>query len=208
MNGEFRLVPLDCPACGAPLAAESEDVVFYCTACRTGYRYDPGAPRSLAPVEVSFMAAPTAREVAGHLPFWLLPARVELLRRDASGGLVSGLMGLLTGAEQGGTSGAGVFAVPAFRLPVERAVRLTQRYTFESPGLGELLGERLTGGLFSPDDAEKLAHFALITAEAEKSDTLKDLDYRIDFGPPRLLGVPWMRRGEGRVDALFGLALD
>ena len=208
MSDGFHLVALDCPACGAPLAAEAEDVVFYCTACRSGYRYEPAAPRSLAPVVVSFVAAPTARDVAGHLPFWLLPARVELLRRDASGALLSGLLSLLGGGEErGSTTGEGTFAVPAFRLPVERAVRLTQRYTYEAPALGELLGDRLTGGLFAPEDARKLAHFALISTEAEKSDILKDLEYRIEFGEPRLLGVPWVRRGEGRVDALFGLAL-
>lgn len=208
MSAGFTLVPLDCPACGAPLAAEADDVVFYCTACRSGFRHEPEAPRALAPVEVGFVLAPTT-PAAGWLPFWLLPARLEILRRDASGGLLAGLLGLLAGGTQGDDAPAEpAFLVPAFDLPVERLVDVIVRYTTAFPRLGERLGERLTGGVHGPEDAAKLAHYALITVEAEKNDTLRDLDYRLDLGAPRLLGVPWVTgRGGGRQDALFGIPL-
>jgi hypothetical protein len=206
MSGGFTLVPLDCPACGAPLAAEADDVVFYCTACRSGFRHEPEAPRGLAPVEVGFLLAPTV-PAAGWLPFWLLPARLEILRRDASGGLLSGLLGLLTGAGGDDAPAAPAFLVPAFPLPIERLVEVVVRFTTEHPRLGERLGERLTGGVHDPADAAKLAHYALITVEAEKNDMLRDLDYRLDLGEPRLLGVPWAARGDARIDALFGIPL-
>lgn len=207
MSSGFALVPLDCPACGAPLAAEADDVVFYCTACRSAFRHDPEAPRALAPVEVAFVSAPTV-PAAGWLPFWVLPARLEIVRREASGGLVAGLLSFFTG-EGGEPSPADpAFVVPAFELPIELVVRLTVRYTTERLGLGERLGERLTGGVLDSADAAKLAHYALITVEAEKSDLLRDLEVRLDFGPPRLLGVPWVLRGNGeRVDGVFGLPL-
>ncbi|HEX2163408.1 MAG TPA: hypothetical protein VHM02_05620 [Thermoanaerobaculia bacterium] len=207
MSAGFALVPLDCPACGAPLAAEADDVVFYCTACRSGFRHDPDAPRALAPVEVAFVSAPTV-PAAGWLPFWVLPARLEILRRDASGAFLGALWNLLTG-EGGEVAPADpAFVVPAGALPIEHVVALTVRYTTERLGLGERLGERLTGGVLDAADAAQLARYALITVEAEKSDTLRDLDVRLDFGPPRLLGVPWVTgRGGGRVDALFGLPM-
>lgn len=212
MSGGFALVPLDCPACGAPLAAEADDVVFYCTACASGFRHEPEAPRALAPVEVAFVLAPTT-PAAGWLPFWLLPARLEIVRRDAAGGLLAGLLGLLGGGGDGGREGEGeapaepAFLIPAFELPIARLVDVAVRYTVERPRLGERLGERLTGGVHSPEDAAKLAHYALITVEAEKRDLLRDLDYRLELGTPRLLGVPWVAAEGGRRDALFGIPL-
>ena len=206
MSAGFALVPLDCPSCGAPLAAEADDVVFYCTACRSGFRHQPDAPRSLAPVEVGFVLAPTV-PATGWVPFWLLPARLEIVRRDATAGLITGLWNLLAGDGERGTVDEPAFLVPAFHTPIEGLVRLVLRYTEARPQLGERLGERLTGGALEPEDAGTLAHYALITAEAEKSDTLRDLDYRLELGTPRLLGVPWVDRRGARHDALFGLPL-
>lgn len=198
----LRLVELDCASCGAPLAAEGHDVVYYCTACYNGYLLDTEADRLLA-VEVSFVGAP-AVAAERHLPFWLLPAEVELLDRQASGGGFGRLLSLFTG---GGGDGSGPrsFVIPAYDTPLARMVALAARYTASFPTLGERLGERLTGGCFGPADAEKLAHYVLITAEADKSDTLKDLSYELRFGEPRLLGVPFARRGRDLVDGLFGL---
>lgn len=211
MSGGFELVTLECPGCGAPLAAEGEDVIYYCTACYRGHRLAgegeaPGAG-PLLPVEVSFVAAPA---VGRHLyrPFWLLPARVEILTRRAAGGVFSGLMSFFLGDRQetGSPPGEGTFAVPAFRAPLAPTVELALAYTRELPKLGEILGERLTGGTTGVDDARKLAHYTLIASEARKPDMLEELDYLLEFGPPRLLGVPFVRRGEALADALFGLA--
>jgi hypothetical protein len=203
----FELVPLDCPACGAPLAAEATDVVFYCTACRSGYRYAPEEKRGLAPVEVSFVATPH-QAAEGYLPFWLLPAKVEILERDASGGALSGLMQFFAaGGEEETRSGDGHFVLPAFRLPIDQAVELALRYTQEFPRLDELLGERLTGGSFGAGDAVTLAHHVLISSEVRRRDMLRNLDYRLTAGTPRLLGVPWVSAGPRRVDAVFGLSM-
>lgn len=204
MSRDFELVPLDCPACGAPLAAEATDVVFYCTACRSGFLYEPAVPRRLAPVEVAFVASPH-RAAEGYAPFWLLPARITVEERSASGGAFAGLMGFLLGGDEDRSSGEGTFALPAFPMPISEAVALAVRYTQELPGLDQLLGERLTGGTTSPEDARKLAHYVLIASEVARPDTLKDLRYRLDLGEPRLLGVPWVGSGAGRADAVFGL---
>ncbi len=203
---EFRLVPLDCPTCGAAVAADGEDVVYYCTACRNGYRFDHER-QGLEPVEVTFVSAP---QVAAELyrPFWLLPAQVTIHRRDAAGGGFSGLLNFFLGGGGGGggaASGEGTFAVPAFRAPLAAVTALTRRYTERLPQLGEKLGERLTGGCYGAADARKLAHYALIASEVEKPDTLKDLRYEIVFGQARLLGVPFKRAGQGFADSLFGL---
>ena len=204
MSG-FRLVPLDCPSCGAPMAGEEEDLVFYCAACRSGHRWEP-ASASLVAVEVTFVPSPTV-PAAGHLPFWLVPARVEL-RRSAAG--LGRLLDLFRGGEADGPID-GAFAIPAYRLPLAQVVELALAYTRELPGrldpASELLAERLTGGTLPAADAVKLAHYVLVAAETRRPDTLRDLDYTLDPGTPRLLGVPWVRRGDSRADALFGLPM-
>jgi len=209
MSSGFTLVLLDCAQCGAPLAGQENDVVFYCTACRSGWRYDPAVPRRLAPVEVSFVASPH-RAAEGYLPFWVVPSRVDIRDRRAAGVVAgfNGLMNFFTGTdEEAEASGERSFVLPAFRLPISQAVDLAQRYTREFPRLDELLGERLTGGVYDERDAKTLAEYVLLATEVEKPDTLKDLAYTLHLGTPRLLGVPWVRDRDGRRDAVFGLAM-
>ncbi len=204
MSAGYELVPLDCPSCGAAVQADGEDVVYYCTACRNGYRFDDDA-KALTPMEVSFVAlANVAVEL--YRPFWLLPATIAIHERDATGGSFRGLMSFFLGG--GGdkpSSGEGTFAVPAFHAPLPAVAALVRRYTEKLPELGEKLGERLLGGRYGVGDAKKLAHYALIASEVEKPDTLKQLRYEIEFGEPRLLGVPFARRDGKVVDAIFGI---
>ncbi len=198
------LVPLACPKCGDAIDAETADVVYYCAACRNGYRY-VGGQAPLQAVDVAFVAVP-GKVVECHLPFWLLPASFRILARSTSGGsdLLRSFFG---GAEPApGAASEGAFVIPAFDLPLGSLVALAQRYTQALPALGERLGERLRGGRLTVEDAQKLAEYVLIAAEAQKPDTLTGLRYELHFGPPRLLGVPFVGTpAGGRVDALFGL---
>ncbi len=206
MSGEFKLVPLDCPSCGAGIRADGEDVVYYCTACRNGYRFDLDS-RTLEAVEVAFVALPDQR-VDFYLPFWLLPATITIQERTAKGGSFAGLMRFFLGDDgESAQSGEGRFAVPAFHCRLSTTTELTRRYTEALPDLGEKLGERLIGGSYGPADARKLAHYALVASEINKPDTLTQLRYTIEFGQESLLGIPFVRRQAAVQDALFGIVL-
>ncbi|MGE5233036.1 MAG: hypothetical protein ACM3OB_02910 [Acidobacteriota bacterium] len=204
MSG-LQLVPLACPSCGAGVEAGAADVVYYCSACRNGYLYgDRTTP--LRPVDVAFVTVP-GKAISTYLPFWLLPATVRILARPTSGG--AGVMRALFGGGEPvpGAESQGIFALPAYDLPLGSLLALAQRYTQALPTLGERLGERLRGGRLTVEDAQKLAEYVLIADEAQKPDTLTGLRYELRFGPPRLLGVPFvLTPAGGRVDALFGLA--
>lgn len=201
---EFKLVPLDCPTCGAGVRAHGEDVVYYCTACRNGYRLDP-SDWSLDPVETAFVSAPHI-QVQEYRPFWLLPARISITQRQASGGGFTGLLRSFLGSDPASAErGEGTFAVPAFQAPLESVTRLVRDYTQALPELREKLGEHLLGGCYGQHDAQKLAHYALIATEVEKPDTLLNLDYQIEFGEPRLLGVPFTTRDGTTTDAIFNI---
>jgi hypothetical protein len=133
---------------------------------------------------------------------------VVLLERSAAGGGFSGLMGWFLGTQAAAPKEASAtFAVPAFHTHLRAATDLTRRYTEKLPQLGEKLGERLLGGCYGVADARQLAHCAVVAGEIEKPDVLKNLRYEIEFGPARLLGVPFVRRGEALADALFGIAV-
>lgn len=204
MSTGYELVPLDCPSCGAAVNADGEDVVYYCTACRNGYRFDIEA-KALLPMEVAFVSLPNVA-VELYRPFWLLPATIDIQKRDGTGGSFRGLMNFFLGSgEKDSSGGRGTFAVPAFHAPLPAVSTLVRRYTEKLPELGEKLGERLLGGRYGVLDAKKLAHYALIASEVEKPDTLKQLRYKIKFGKPRLLGVPFVRRDGKVVDAIFGI---
>lgn len=218
MSSEFRLVPLSCPSCGSSVEAEATDTVFYCVSCRSGYLFvGEGAARraadgvvtplagALEPLEVSFLADPSIA-VGRYRPFWLLPATLEIEERSSTGlaGL-TGFLGFLFGGGDGEQASEVTFAVPAFDLPLERARELGSRYTAELPRLGERLGERLTGGTLPAADAAVLAEYVFVAREVAASGTLKQLRYRLEWGRPRLLGVPFGQRGGDWVDAFFGL---
>ena len=201
MSNEFSLIPLDCPSCGAAVAAEGEDVVYYCTACRNGYVFDEGV---LERTEVAFVAAPNLVAEA-YRPFWLVPAKVEILHRDARGGGFSGLLAFFTGDERESAGGRGTFAIPAFHAPLPTVTALVRAYTRELPELVEKLGERLIGGRYGIEDAHKLARYALLESEIGQPDTLVNLEYEMTFGEPRLLGVPFRMDGDSWVDSIFGI---
>ena len=199
----LTLVPLDCPTCGAAVMAAGEDVVFYCTACRNGYRYLPEEPH-LERVDVQFIAASNV-SAERYLPFWAIEADVAIKNRRAGRQLPEMIQGLFGGADRRSSGPSQEFVVPAFRADLNSLVDLTRRYTQELPRLDERLGEKLTGGCYGVEDAKKVAHFALIATEVDKPDTLRALDYTISFGAARLLGVPFARDGKSWKDAVFGI---
>lgn len=189
--GDFSLVPLDCSTCGAAMAADGLDVVFYCSACRNGYRLDTTSS-GLTPLEVEFVTRPDLR-VDEYKPFWSIPAEVEIEGRTAKSGGFTGILGRIFGEGPPSDRVAStVFAVPAFKLEISRAVELTRRYTADLPRERTRLGERLIGGCFDVDDAHKIVHYSVIATEVDRPDLLTRLQYRIDFGEPRLLGIPFV----------------
>lgn len=203
--GEFSLVPLDCPSCGAGIRADGQDVVYYCTACRNGYRFKQET-HSLEPVEVAFVTL-SDKNADFYLPFWLLPATVTITERTAAGKSFKGLMRFFLGGEEDEPGGEGTFAIPAFHAPLQAVTELARRYTEVLPSLGEKLGERLVGGCYGVADAQKLAHYCLVASEVSKPDTLKQLRYEIVFGPERLLGIPFVRHGKRAKDVIFEIPL-
>ncbi|MEJ2086306.1 MAG: hypothetical protein P8Y44_11610 [Acidobacteriota bacterium] len=205
-TGDFSLVPLRCEACGTGMEAEGTDIVFYCPGCRNGFRFDPESHRMI-PLQVDFVSVIDMEGVV-FKPFWSIPATVHIEGRVAN---PAGFLGILSSLLERGASGMAVastvFAVPAFKLDIRRAIELSRRYTTEPPEVGERLEVPLLGGCFDFDDAHKIVHYAVIATEVEKGDVLTDLKYRIEFGEPRLLAVPFVAEAGVWKDARYHLVV-
>ena len=64
----------------------------------------------------------------------------------------------------------------------------------------------MTGFSFTKEDAKKIADFIFLSMEAEKSDTLKNIDYDLTVNKTEVLGVPFYKLANGRLkDAVLGI---
>ncbi|MEM7048587.1 MAG: hypothetical protein AAF604_02960 [Acidobacteriota bacterium] len=192
MSRGFELLPLECPSCGETLGGDAVDVVFYCVACRSGHRV---VEDRLEPVEVSFASWPQGA-AEGYLPFWSLDAKVEIRQRKASGGHIRRFL------SGGGEAPLERFLVPAYPLALAEAVNATLALSRHLPPAAERLGEGLTGGSVEVVDAQKMARYCVIAAEARQPDTLREFDFHVEFGKVRLLGIPYQTKDGRRVDVL------
>jgi hypothetical protein len=198
----LELVPLKCRQCGGLIDGETNDVVFYCTHCSTGYEL---VDDDLQKTEVRFVSYNGAAKM--YLPFWALNTRVHVKQRVTSSGKVGAFFGKLFGGQD--ITGRTVdlrFYVPAFHLDMSRMRALSLKYTEEQPELGELLGEKLTHAVYTKTDAERFARYVFVSIEAEKSDTLKHLDYELTVENAWILGVPFVEDKGVFKDAIFGMA--
>jgi len=176
------------------------DYATYCGSCGSGFEIVDG---ELFPIEINF-AAPALRgdgEII-YKPFWLVKTHIEILEREASGGYISNLFG------SGNTnSGDITFYIPAFYCPLEVTKNLAQSFTEKNPVASpQKFNTRLVGFAYGKDDARKISEFILISIEAEKKDTIKTFNYRIDFNAYEILGIPFYKEPSGKFkDAILGI---
>jgi hypothetical protein len=65
---------------------------------------------------------------------------------------------------------------------------------------------KLVGFAYGKEDAKKFSEFILISIEAEKKDTMKTFEYRIDYNAFEILGIPFYKAPSGKFkDALLGI---
>ncbi|MDZ4713528.1 MAG: hypothetical protein SGI89_14560 [bacterium] len=198
---DFILEAVKCKKCDSGLVVEMNDNIVYCSSCGSGYEIING---EFLPIEINFAAA--ALRGDGELiykPFWLVKTKVEILDRKAGGNFLKNLFG--GSGEQ--TSGNINFYIPAFYCSLESMKNLSTQFTSRNPVASpQKYNTKLTGFVYGKEDAKKLSEFLLISLEAEKSDTMKNFNYKIDFETMEVLGIPFYKLAEGRYkDAILGI---
>jgi hypothetical protein len=197
---DFKLIAVKCKSCDSGLTVEMNDNIVYCASCGNGWEI---VNDELVPIEIGF-AKPLVQG-QGELVykgFWLVDAYVRIHSRDSSGGWISSLFG---GSNK--TEGDVKFYVPAFWMPIESAkqigVTFTTKNAVPSP---EKYNVKLTGFSYTKEDAKKIAEFIFLSIEAEKNDTVRNINYTIDVKSYKVLGVPFYKQPNGRLrDAVTGI---
>jgi hypothetical protein len=179
MTAPVELVPLECRRCRSRLPAEPAEVAWLCSSCGQGQRLDEGA--DLQPVEVHFAKAREGTEVR-WLPFWVTSVRVQILERESYG---------RNQPPDERWASPQQFVLPAFdTLPEEAgawgARFLREPVRMEAGPIGILSGVTVT-----PEEAQALAEFVVLTIEAERRDKIKSLRALLDFGPAELWCLPF-----------------
>jgi hypothetical protein len=141
-----RFIAALCPSCGSDLAGEPDTLVLLCRACGTAWT--PGTSR-LDPVP--FSAMPVAWDVAAHLPFWRVRARLEGCSLSSFADLIRfANLPSIPGPEE---EAAPVwFWFPAFKVNPEHFLRLSRTLVVAQPdpGGGHGIGADAGSHAFAP----------------------------------------------------------
>lgn len=200
---DFKLEAVKCKQCGSGLVVEVNDNIVYCTSCGSGFEIING---EMTPIEINFAAAAIREDgEVIYKPFWLLKTTINIMERKASGNFLKNIFG---GSNEN-TGGELIFYIPAFYCSLDVMKNLATQFTMKNPVASpQKYNVKLTGFAYGKEDAKKLAEFILISMEAEKSDVMKDFNYKMDFTSLEIVGVPFYNTGNGRMkDALLGITI-
>ncbi|MBP9191078.1 MAG: hypothetical protein KBF96_00855 [Ignavibacteria bacterium] len=200
---DFKLEAVKCKQCGSGLVVEVNDNIVYCTSCGSGFEIING---EMTPIEINFAAAAIRGEgEVVYKPFWLLRTNLNIMERNASGNFLKNIFG----GSNDNTSGEILFYIPAFYCSLDVMKNLATEFTIKNPVASpQKYNVKLTGFAYGKEDAKKLAEFILISMEAEKSDVMKDFNYKMDFTSFEIVGIPFYNTGNGQMkDALLGLTI-
>lgn len=200
---DFKLVAVKCKSCDSGLTVEVNDSVVYCGSCGNGWEI---VKDELQPLEINF-AKPLIQgqgEVV-YRPFWLVKTYLKINSRDASGGWTSTLFGGNTKA----TEGEVTFYVPAFWMTIESVKNIGGTFTVKNPVASpQKYNVKMTGFNYNKADAKKIAEFIFLSIEAEKSDTMRNIDYDMDVKSIEILGIPFYPLANARwKDAVLGIEI-
>jgi hypothetical protein len=197
---DFRLIAVKCKSCDSGLTVDVNDNIVYCSSCGNGWEI---IKDELHPIEIGF--AKPILQGNGELVykgFWLVDAYVKILSRDSSGGWISSFFG-----SDNKTEGNITFYVPAFWLTIESVKNIGSQFTLRNPVPNpEKFNVKITGFTFNKDDAKKIAEFIFLSVEAEKNDTIRNINYDLKINSYRVLGIPFYKQPNGKLrDAVLGI---
>ena len=185
MTAPVELVPLECLRCRTRLPAEEGELAWICSACGQGQRL--GDEASLIELEIRF-ADGSPEATVRWFPFWVLHGNVRILERLSYGG---------GQAPDPRWEAPQQFILPAFETTPEEAAQWGTRFLREPVGLLPGSPGTLSGVTVSPEEAQALAEFVVLSFEADRRDKLKSLRAVLDFGPPELWCLPFAASGSG-----------
>jgi hypothetical protein len=140
---------------------------------------------ALQSVDVHF-AKPREADNLRWLPFWVMPVRVQIAERQSYG---------RDQAPEARWDSPQRFVLPAFDTTPEEAAKWGARFLREAVQLEAGPVGTLSGVTVTPEEAQALAEFVVLTLEAERRDKIKSLRAVLDFGEVELWCLPFAAAG-------------
>jgi hypothetical protein len=170
-----------CPACSNPLTPDDNDLVIACPQCGAGLQL---SDLGLEPIEIQYARSNLARVNVWH-PWWIFTGQVNLYRRETQGGNRSEDARRFWAQPH-------VMSVPAWDLSLssikQAGIQMLQRPP-ELSAMPRPAGAKLTPAVVSAEDARKMLEYLIFTLEAGRDDWLKNLDFTIEAGLPKLWAI-------------------
>ena len=192
----MKVVQVRCPNCNAPIVGKQRDLLFVCQQCGVLHVRDGGV--QVLDYEIADFAKGAPAQGRTYVPFWRIYAHFTILNKDSSGGNMFKLANWIKGGQ--GDSGEVFIFVPApdFDPPTFKgmATGLTANWPRYSTRLDFGGVPRLPAAL-PKEEAVKLAHFVIITMEAEKPGVMQTLDYSLEVKDARIIYLPFNSTSSG-----------
>lgn len=179
MSQAVRLIPLLCTRCQMPVPAKLDEVAWVCEQCGQGLLLNE--EKGLLAQDV-FFSKEIAQNGTGR-PYWVTRGQVTITNRQT-------YSGNQTKAANEFWAKPRMFFVPAWKVKVEDVVS-TGVKLLRSP-LGIQPGERtrLYGVVLPAGDVRPLAEFMVMSIEADRSDAMRELAFKLDLDVPQLWVLP------------------
>jgi hypothetical protein len=183
MSQPVELVPMYCLKCQTPVPAKVEETVWVCSACGQGMLLDSDKGLVAQEIHTSTGTPGTgAQGVPGH-PYWVATGRVSLNRSTFSGDQTREMLAFWAQPRR--------FIIPAYALELEEITRMGVNLVRQSPVLTPAASTAtFKPVVLMPEDLRPLAEFIILSIEAERKDSLKELTFTLDLEPPELWILP------------------
>lgn len=194
----MKVVQVRCPHCNNPIKMKQKDLLFYCDSCKTMHVRDGGV--TVVDYEIGEFGRGAPQGDRVYVPFWRLYCSFTIQNVKIEGGGFYKLSNWLKGGT--GTSGEIFIFVPASDFDPATFKRLAIMLTTMPPKYASRTDfdnvPRLPATM-KREEAIQMAHFVVITMEAEKPGTLQNLDYSLQVNDARAVYLPFLTSQQGLV---------
>jgi hypothetical protein len=175
----IELIPLQCVKCQNPIEAKPDEVLWVCPTCGQGQMLSD--EHGLVAQPVHYVAGIPANTQGK--PIWVVSGQVTLSRQTYRGDENRSMQQFWQQPRP--------FFIPAYTLPLDQLVDSCQRLLRQPLAFQEVTTRApIYPVTVHAEDLQALAEYIVLAVEADRSDMLKELDFKVQLGQPELWVVP------------------
>jgi hypothetical protein len=176
----IELIALKCPRCETPLPAAPDEIAWVCARCGQGMILDEGKGVSAQ----SFHFAASLQPGKQGYPFWVAGGNLRLNRETY------GVFGKKDDEAAQFWATPRRFFIPAFACDLERTLHLGATLLHAPPRLVEGSPAPFLPVTVSPKDIFPLAEFIVVALEAERKDSIREVNFTLELRGAELWVLP------------------